>query len=439
MSVSRNTSVVLGTGVFVGIADQSYKNCCINTFWVGGVHPYIATGNTLSCAAGRLCFLFDLHGPAVSIDTACSSSIVAAHIAMASLCGAEIARGVASGTHSILDHDGTATFNAAGMLSTDGRCKTMDISADGYVRGEAVGTLILEAMKIGDGCKVLNKCTVFTFLSSAINQDGRSSSLTAPSGLAQQAVIKLALQAGSIHPKDIHTLQMHGTGTSLGDPIEFGASIDVLKRVDILVPLLLEAVKSFIGHTECASGIIGLMQPLECVLWVSSKKVLHLTTINMHLIDVLESMTAFSGSRYPIHIGRGSAASVLPRDVKETRRNFCGIGSFAFQGTNGQAILGERTTGYCELVGCKEELSLHDPERYWVGPRPHAYLQGHSEMASVSETHVLHADVDKRILSHMWDHQIANKIIFPAAAFFEGAIKLFQKDNQLHNNSHWLK
>ena len=421
-AVSRNTSVVLGTGVFVGIADQSYKNCCINTFWVGGVHPYIATGNTLSCAAGRICFLFDLHGPAVSIDTACSSSIVAAHIAMASLCGAEIARGVASGTHSILDHDGTATFNAAGMLSTDGRCKTMDISADGYVRGEAVGTLILEAMKIGDGCKVLNKCTVFTFLSSAINQDGRSSSLTAPSGLAQQAVIKLALQAGSIHPKDIHTLQMHGTGTSLGDPIEFGASIDVLKRVDILVPLLLEAVKSFIGHTECASGIIGLMQSLECVLWVSSKKVLHLTTINMHLIDVLESMTAFSGSRYPIHIGRGSAASVLPRDVKETRRNFCGIGSFAFQGTNGQAILGERTTGYCELVGCKEELSLHDPERYWVGPRPHAYLQGHSEMASVSETHVLHADVDKRILSHMWDHQIANKIIFPAAAFFEGAI-----------------
>ena len=100
--------------------------------------------------------------------------------------------------------------------------KVIDIivaEGDTVVKGD--GILILEAMKIGDGCKVLNKCTVFTFLSSAINQDGRSSSLTAPSGLAQQAVIKLALQAGSIHPKDIHTLQMHGTGTSLGDPIEY--------------------------------------------------------------------------------------------------------------------------------------------------------------------------------------------------------------------------
>ena len=99
-------------------------------------------------------------------------------------------------------------------------------------------------------------------MSTAVNQDGRSSGLTAPSGLSQQAVIRVVLRAGSLAPKDIQLLQMHGTGTSLGDPIEFGASLAALKRVTG-APLMLEAVKSYIGHTECASGIIGLMQPLE--------------------------------------------------------------------------------------------------------------------------------------------------------------------------------
>ena len=182
---------------------------------------------------------------------------------MASLCGAEIARGVASGSHSILDHDGTATFHAAGMLSADGRCKTMDMSADGYVRGEAVGTLILEARMSGEVGKVhTKKCNVFILLSSSINQDGRSSSLTAPSGLAQQAVIKLALQAGSIQADDIHTLQMHGTGTSLGDPIEFGASIHVLKRIDIRLPLFLEAVNLLSATQSVLRASLDL-----CNLW----------------------------------------------------------------------------------------------------------------------------------------------------------------------------
>jgi acyl transferase domain-containing protein len=250
-----------GCGAYVGIADQAYQHTHILNYW-GPVHPYIATGNTLSCAAGRLCFVFAMHGPALSVDTACSSSIVGTHLATTALWGGEIDRAAACGAHSIVAHNATATFFAAGMLSSDSRCKTMDASADGYVRGEAMGVLVLEARSTdalpaaadddrGGGWRGVS------LVSTAVNQDGRSSGLTAPSGLSQQAVIRIALTAGSMAPEDMQTLQMHGTGTSLGDPIEFGASLAVLKRESgEHAPLLLEAVKSFIGHTECASGII---------------------------------------------------------------------------------------------------------------------------------------------------------------------------------------
>ena len=182
----------------MGIADQAYHTGHIDAFWPT-VHPYIATGNALSCAAGRLCFVFAMHGPALSVDTACSSSIVSTHLASTALWSGEIDRAAACGAHSIVVVDGTKTFFAAGMLSGDSRCKSMDASADGYVRGEAMGVLVLEARAADglppDGGRV-------SLVSTAVNQDGRSSGLTAPSGLSQQAVIRVALTAGSMAPKE---------------------------------------------------------------------------------------------------------------------------------------------------------------------------------------------------------------------------------------------
>ena len=181
----------------MGIADQAYHTGHIDAFWPT-VHPYIATGNALSCAAGRLCFVFAMHGPALSVDTACSSSIVSTHLASTALWSGEIDRAAACGAHSIVVVDGTKTFFAAGMLSGDSRCKSMDASADGYVRGEAMGVLVLEARAADglppDGGRV-------SLVSTAVNQDGRSSGLTAPSGLAQQAVIRIALEVGSMTPE----------------------------------------------------------------------------------------------------------------------------------------------------------------------------------------------------------------------------------------------
>ena len=182
----------------MGIADQAYSFKHIEDYWEKTVHPYRSTGNTLSCAAGRMCFMFGMHGPALSVDTACSSSVVSTHLASTALWSGEIDRAAACGAHSIVAVDMSASFFAAGMLSGESRCKTMDASADGYVRGEAMGVLVLEARAVDglppDGGRV-------SLVSTAVNQDGRSSGLTAPSGLSQQAVIRFALTAGSLAPE----------------------------------------------------------------------------------------------------------------------------------------------------------------------------------------------------------------------------------------------
>ena len=151
----------------------------------------------------------------MSIDTACSSSLVGAHVARAFLLGGESRAALAAGVNLTLDVMTTLSFVRANMNAPDGRCKTLDASADGYVRGEAVEVLLLRVVSDGDAAPA----SVY-LLGSAVNQDGRSSSLTAPNGPAQQAVVRAALLGGALAPSAIFTLQLHGTGTALGDPIE---------------------------------------------------------------------------------------------------------------------------------------------------------------------------------------------------------------------------
>ena len=422
----RNQCNTVGFGAYVGIADQGYQHSFVLSFW-GTTHPYIATGNTLSCAAGRLCFVFAMHGPALSVDTACSSSIVSTHLASAAMTSTEIDRAAACGTHSILAVSGTATFSAAGMLSEDARCKTMDASADGYVRGESAGVLILE---VSGTAEIVRDNDVAMILSTAVNQDGRSSGLTAPSGLAQQAVIRVALAVGSMLPENMSSLQLHGTGTSLGDPIEFGASLAVLRRSSGS-PLVLEAVKSFIGHTECASGIIGLMQPLLSLNEMASSKILHLTDLNPHVVSVLKSSKYMPSleadaltARQLVRISRQNAAAV---NVGDDNVMACGVGSFAFQGTNGQAIMGTRFDshkGPHNCAGAVNEHVLFDRQRHWVLPQPHAALRS---FASPSfDVHIkywaVHAKLDVRLHAHFWDHKVLGRVLFPGAGFLEAAV-----------------
>jgi hypothetical protein len=169
-----------------------------------------------------------LQGPSVSIDTACSSSLVGAHLACTSFLPGGCSRSLATGVNLTIRAETTAVLSKAGMLTVDGRCKTLDASADGYMRGEACVVHLLEAAP-ADGGAAGFPAAAAVILGTAVNQDGRSSSLTAPNGPSQQAVVRAALAWNGVAAGDVGVLEMHGTGTALGDPIEVGAAFAVFQ------------------------------------------------------------------------------------------------------------------------------------------------------------------------------------------------------------------
>ncbi len=184
------------------------------------IDAYTSTGAAHSVLANRLSYLLDLRGPSVSVDTACSSSLVAIHMACESLRSGKSEMAVAGGVSLMLTPEMTIGLSKWGFLTSDGRCKTFDARANGFVRGEGCGVLILR--RLGDALE--NGDNVLAVIrGSAVNQDGRTNVLTAPSGLAQQAVVRSALEAAGAVPDDISYMEAHGTGTALGDPIEVEA------------------------------------------------------------------------------------------------------------------------------------------------------------------------------------------------------------------------
>src|SRR5262249_25579405 len=202
-------------GVYVGISSNDYGR--LQAGDPADLDAYVGTGNALSIAANRVSYAFDFRGPSLAIDTACSSSLVAIHLACQTLRRGEAELAVAAGVNLILTPDLTVNFTRAGMMAPDGRCKAFDASANGYVRGEGVGVVVLKplARALADGDPV---CAVVR--GSAVNQDGRSNGLTAPNRQAQENVLRAAYRDAEIRPADIDAVEAHGTGTALGDPIE---------------------------------------------------------------------------------------------------------------------------------------------------------------------------------------------------------------------------
>ncbi|WP_307731693.1 polyketide synthase, partial [Microseira wollei] len=201
------------TGVFIGISalDNYFRH--ILASGVSELDAYNATGNALSVAAGRLSYILGLTGPCLAVDTACSSSLVAVHLACQSLRNRECDLALAGGVNMLVSPVISINCSKARMLSPDGRCKTFDESADGYVRGEGCGVIVLK--RLSDAIK--DKDRILALIrGSAINQDGRSSGLTVPNGSSQQAVIRQALANGGVEASLVSYIEAHGTGTSLG-------------------------------------------------------------------------------------------------------------------------------------------------------------------------------------------------------------------------------
>jgi acyl transferase domain-containing protein len=245
------------TGVFVGITTSDYARLGMENDSTD-LDIYSATGGSLNVAAGRISFVLGLNGPAIAVDTACSSSLVALHLACQSLRDRGCDLALAGGVNMLLTPEPFICLAKWGMMAADGRCKTFDERADGFVRGEGCGVVALkrlsDALPAGDRVLALIRGT-------AINQDGASSGLTVPNGLAQQAVVRAALKAAGLEPHDVDYIEAHGTGTAVGDPIELEALAAVLgKNRPPGRPIRVGSVKTNIGHFESASGIAGLIK-----------------------------------------------------------------------------------------------------------------------------------------------------------------------------------
>src|SRR6185436_6214245 len=245
-------------GVFLGITANDYTQLSLQHLDPSSIDAYTSLGSPFNFATGRLSYLLGVHGPSLAVDTACSSSLVSVHLGCQNLRLGACDLALAGGVNLMLLPETTVALSKAKMLAADGRCKTFDAAADGYGREEGCEVVVLkrlsDAVEAGDRILALIR-------SSAVNQDGPSSGLTVPNGLAQQKLIREALDKASLTPAQVSYVEAHGTGTSLGDPIEVRALSAVLaegRPAD--QPIVVGSLKTNIGHLESAAGIAGLIK-----------------------------------------------------------------------------------------------------------------------------------------------------------------------------------
>ena len=310
------------TGVYIGASHSDYHG--IQQFGRRQIDVHAATGGALSIVANRLSHRLDLRGPSLAIDTACSSSLVALDTACTALLTGECDATMVGGVNVMLTPDVTITFSRAAMLSPDGRCKAFDARANGYVRGEGAGIVILKllsrALRDRDRIHAVIRGT-------AVNQDGRTSTITVPSRDAQIAMLRQACARANVHPSYIGYVEAHGTGTAVGDPIEahaIGAVFGEGRRAESVC--VIGSIKTNIGHLEPAAGIAGLIKAALCVRQGAIPPSLHFERPNPH-VD-------FDGLGIRVQHKLGSWPSGY-------RSRIAAINSFGFGGTNACAIVEE--------------------------------------------------------------------------------------------------
>ncbi|HVT30619.1 MAG TPA: beta-ketoacyl synthase N-terminal-like domain-containing protein, partial [Lacipirellulaceae bacterium] len=346
------------TGVFVGIGGTDYSKVGVPyDDYYQQIDAHLGTGNALSIAANRLSYVFDFHGPSAAVDTACSSSSLAIHLAVESLRRGESDAALAGGVNLILTPETTIAFSKARMLSPEGVCRPFDSRANGYVRGEGCGLVLLkrlsDAQRDGDNILAVIRAT-------SVNQDGRTSGISAPNSQSQLACIQAALKQAGFTPDDIDYVEAHGTGTPLGDPIEMMALAQIFKRDGIvgpespnvpngeksganapshrplpkgegdgggegcMRPCYVASVKANVGHMETVSGVAGL---IKVVLMMRHERIMrqtHFEALNPHIkLDGTRLVIPTEHVAWPCTSGRRAA----------------GISSFGFGGTNTHIIV----------------------------------------------------------------------------------------------------
>lgn len=308
------------TGVFMGLSTFDFAAHRIAEGDRAQIDPYFVSGTVLSAAAGRLSYLLGLTGPSFIVDTACSSSLVALHQACNALRRGECTAALTGGVGLIMAPEPQIAFCKAGMLATDGRCKTFDAGADGYGRGEGCGVLVLKKLSraLADGDPVLA-----LIRGSAVNQDGASGGLTVPHGPSQENVVREALAGAGLNPEDLSYVEAHGTGTPLGDPIEVGALAQVFNLEERDTRLHLGSVKTNFGHLEAAAGVAGIIKTILAMKHRLLPRHLHFREPNPKI----------AWNKLNLHVPRETTPWQSDGPLR------AGVSSFGFAGTNAFVVL----------------------------------------------------------------------------------------------------
>ncbi len=306
------------TGVFLGTASSDHVTSRLRR--PEDVTAYTSSGAAASFVPARIAYLLDLRGPNIAVDTACSSSLLAVHQACQSLRTGECDMALAGGVNVVLSPVLLISQSQFGSVSRQGRAMSFSDAADGYVRGEGCGVVVLK--RLADAVRDRDRILAVV-RGGAVNQDGRSAGITAPNGAAQVGVYRRALAAAGVAPERVGYVETHGTGTRLGDPIEAGALAEVYGR-DSGAPVYLGAVKTNIGHLEAAAGIAGLVKAALCVSHGAIPPNLHFTRLNSNI--------SFEGTTF--------AVPTRVTDWPETDGpRTAAVSSFGLSGTNVHMLL----------------------------------------------------------------------------------------------------
>ncbi|MEM7591787.1 MAG: type I polyketide synthase [Cyanobacteria bacterium P01_A01_bin.83] len=307
------------TGVFTGLCTIDYHRLLYKNY--NRLGSYSGTGTTMSITANRLSYLLNLQGPSMAIDAACSSSLVTVHLACQSLRSGESELCLAGGVNLILSPDSTISSAKTRLLSAQGRCKSFDAEADGYARGEGCGMVVLK--RLSDA--VAHNDNILALIrGSAVNHNGLSNSLSAPNGLAQQAVIRQALKNAVVEPAEVSYIDAHAVGTGIGDAIEFKA-LQAVYSTNRSQPCGVGSVKTNIGHLEAAAGISALIKVILALKHQEIPPHLHLKQLNPYI--------SLKNAFY--------IPTQLQSWSRGENRRLAGVSAFGFGGTNAHVILEE--------------------------------------------------------------------------------------------------
>ncbi|MBF6063743.1 SDR family NAD(P)-dependent oxidoreductase [Nocardia terpenica] len=381
------------TGVFVGTNSQDYASRPMELR--NGAEAQLGTGTSASVLSGRISYVLGAEGPSMTVDTACSSSLVALHLAARELRSGDCDLVLAGGVTVMSTPGLFAEFTRQGGLAADGRCKAFADEADGTGWGEGAGILVLERLS---DARAAGHPVLAVLSGTAVNSDGTSNGLTAPNGLSQERVIRSALEAADLAAEDVDLIEAHGTGTTLGDPIEARALLNTYGSAHRDRPLWLGSVKSNIGHTQAAAGVAGVIKAILALRHETVPATLHAETPTRHVdwttggIELVQAPVAWPANGRPRHAG---------------------VSAFGLSGTNAHVIIGDAPEDDRPVPEAETPRPMRTPIPWVLSARTPAAL---ADLAQRVAEHTDGTDIDPMA--------VARTLATGRAAFEERAVAL---------------